>query len=77
MLTNIVGQLSESMPKGMSMLVRAITKQIDEDKIDEILTGILDWLGSSYEAIEKIQADIPDEKLLESATTDEVQENVA
>lgn len=56
------------MPKGIGMLVKAVIKTIDENKIDEILNGILDFLGNTYVHIERILADTDEQ---ENANADE------
>lgn len=65
LLTSIVNETSDNMPKGIGMLVKAITRQIDEQKIDEILDGILDFLSKAYVHVEKIRAEEIEVKQLE------------
>lgn len=57
LINSVVNSVSDSMPKGVNMLVKSIVKTIDEDKIDDILNGIKDFCASIFTHIERIQGD--------------------
>lgn len=61
LLSSVIESLSDSMPKGVNMLVKSVVKSIDEDKIDTILEGVKTFAANIFAHVERIQADVLDE----------------
>ena len=62
LISDIVNQVSDKMPKGVPMLIRSVVKQIPDDKVDETIDGALQFLAGAYVELEKIR-NVPDEQL--------------
>lgn len=56
LLCNVLDGLDE-FPKPLKMIAKTAAKQIDENKIDEILDGTLDFLAEAFTKIEGIRKD--------------------